>query len=67
MAVERGLIIDIDSYDWNCPQHITRRYGEDEIDRLVKPLQGHIAELEAALARVSRGRLDRRYARIASA
>ena len=50
--VERGLIVEIDSYDWNCPQHITRRYAEDEVDRLVQPLQRRIAELESALARL---------------
>jgi predicted pyridoxine 5'-phosphate oxidase superfamily flavin-nucleotide-binding protein len=52
--VERGLIVEIDSYDWNCPQHITPRYTASEIDRLVKPLQDRIAELEATLARLSR-------------
>jgi uncharacterized protein len=52
--IERALIVDIDSYDWNCPQHIARRYAENEIDRLVKPLKDRIAELEAALSRLSR-------------
>jgi len=52
--VERGLIVAIDSYDWNCPQHITRRYAEHEIDQLVKPLKDRIAKLEATLARLSR-------------
>jgi len=52
--VERGLVVEIDSFDWNCPQHITRRYAENELDALVKPLQDRIAELEATLRRLSR-------------
>ena len=52
--VERGFIVEIDSFDWNRPQHITRRYAEDEIDRLVKPLQDRIAEFESALTRLAR-------------
>lgn len=30
--VERGLIIDVAAFDWNCPQHITPRYTVDEIN-----------------------------------
>jgi len=28
--VERVVLIDIAAFDWNCPQHITRRYTEAE-------------------------------------
>jgi predicted pyridoxine 5'-phosphate oxidase superfamily flavin-nucleotide-binding protein len=28
--VERVVIIDVAAFDWNCPQHITRRYTEAE-------------------------------------
>ena len=28
--VERVVYIDIEAFDWNCPQHITRRYTESE-------------------------------------
>ena len=51
--VERGIIVEIDSYDWNCPQHITPRFAENEIERIVKPLQARIAELEERLAQLS--------------
>lgn len=30
--VERGLLITIAAFDWNCPQHITPRYTIDEIE-----------------------------------
>ncbi len=28
--IERVVIIDVAAFDWNCPQHITRRYTEEE-------------------------------------
>ncbi len=28
--VERVVFIDIVAFDWNCPQHISRRYTESE-------------------------------------
>jgi predicted pyridoxine 5'-phosphate oxidase superfamily flavin-nucleotide-binding protein len=32
--VERVVVIDIAAFDWNCPQHITRRYTESEFVEL---------------------------------
>ena len=32
--VERAIVIDILAFDWNCPQHIARRYTMDEIARI---------------------------------
>jgi uncharacterized protein len=49
--VERGLIIDVEAFDWNCPQHITPRFTLAEIEPSVAALKARIAELEAALAR----------------
>ncbi|MBI2509239.1 MAG: pyridoxamine 5'-phosphate oxidase family protein [Betaproteobacteria bacterium] len=34
-TVERGFVIRIEAFDWNCPQHITPRYTEAEIGELV--------------------------------
>ena len=48
--VERIFIIDVLSYDWNCPQHITPRYTAEEIEVAVAPLRERIAELEKQLA-----------------
>ena len=48
--VERVFIIDVVSYDWNCPQYITPRYTEREIESaIVAPLRARIRELEAQL------------------
>ena len=48
-SVERIFFIDVVSFDWNCPQHITPRYTPEEIKKIVEPLQARIAELEAQL------------------
>ncbi|MBK7998764.1 MAG: pyridoxamine 5'-phosphate oxidase family protein [Verrucomicrobia bacterium] len=44
--VERLFLIDVISFDWNCPKYITPRYTEEEVMRLVEPLQRRITELE---------------------
>ncbi|MGD9509394.1 MAG: pyridoxamine 5'-phosphate oxidase family protein [Geminicoccaceae bacterium] len=49
--IERALVITVDAFDWNCPQHITPRFTEAEIAAAVAPLRARIAELEAELAR----------------
>ena len=48
--VERLFLIDVVSFDWNCPQYITPRYTEEELRDAVEPLKTRLAELEAALA-----------------
>ncbi len=48
-VVERIVLIDILSYDWNCPKYITPRYTLSEIDTLVAPLTERISQLEAEL------------------
>lgn len=47
--IERGVIIDLEAFDWNCPQHITPRFSASELEEVVGPLNRRIAELEAAL------------------
>jgi len=47
--VERIFLIEVVSFDWNCPKYITRRYSAEEIQELVGPLKQRIAELEAKL------------------
>jgi uncharacterized protein len=48
--VERGILVAVEAFDWNCPQHITPRYTEAEVAEAVAPLRARVAELEAALA-----------------
>lgn len=33
--VERGFLITIKAFDWNCPQHITPRYTEAQMEALI--------------------------------
>jgi len=48
--IERAVVIDVEGFDWNCPQHITARYSEEELAPVIAPLQDRIRELEAQLA-----------------
>ena len=48
-SVERLVFIDVVSFDWNCPKHITPRYSIGEIEELAEPLRKQITELEAQL------------------
>lgn len=50
--VERVVIIEVVSYDWNCPKYITPRYSLDEVEEAIAPLKSRIAELEAQLGLV---------------
>jgi predicted pyridoxine 5'-phosphate oxidase superfamily flavin-nucleotide-binding protein len=36
--VERGMIIQVEAYDWNCPQHITPRYSIEELRPKIEAL-----------------------------
>src|SRR5213083_1931235 len=37
--IERVFLIDVVSFDWNCPKYITPRYTVAEIEALVEPLK----------------------------
>ncbi len=50
VPIERVFVIDVAAFDWNCPQHITPRYSEDEVREVLAPLRERIAELERQLA-----------------
>ena len=45
--VERAMVLHVEAFDWNCPQHITPRYTIEEIRELNAPLNEHVAKLEA--------------------
>ena len=48
--VQRAVVIDVEGYDWNCPQHITPRFTEAEVHAAVAPLHEEIARLQAQVA-----------------
>ncbi|TAN52275.1 MAG: pyridoxamine 5'-phosphate oxidase family protein [Methylococcaceae bacterium] len=33
--VERGIVIRVEAFDWNCPKYITPRYSRDEVEALL--------------------------------
>ncbi len=33
---ERVLLVTVEAFDWNCPQHITRRYTQAEVEALLQ-------------------------------
>ena len=47
---ERLFVIDVVSFDWNCPKYITPRYTAAEIKTSVAGLHARIRDLEAQLA-----------------
>ena len=50
--VERAMVLHLEAFDWNCPQHITERFTIEEIQELNAPLYEHIAKLEAEIAQL---------------
>ena len=50
---ERALVFHVEAWDINCPQHIKKRFTEDEISSIVQPLKDRIEELEAEVARLT--------------
>ncbi|HRH76286.1 MAG TPA: pyridoxamine 5'-phosphate oxidase family protein [Cellvibrionaceae bacterium] len=51
--VERAVIIQVEAYEWNCPQHITPRYTESEINQLVESLREENNQLKNQLTQLS--------------
>jgi predicted pyridoxine 5'-phosphate oxidase superfamily flavin-nucleotide-binding protein len=49
---ERALLITIQAFDWNCPQHITPRYTEEELATVLEPLRLRLEALEAENAKL---------------
>ncbi len=51
-TIERAMVLHLEAFDWNCPQHITPRFTIEEIRELNAPLYEHIAKLEAEVERL---------------
>ena len=48
--IERAMILHVEAFDWNCPQHITPRYTMGEIRTMTLPLYEHVEKLEKEIA-----------------
>jgi uncharacterized protein len=44
--VERALVIHLTAFDWNCPQHITPRFSEAELEPALQPFRARLEALE---------------------
>jgi predicted pyridoxine 5'-phosphate oxidase superfamily flavin-nucleotide-binding protein len=44
--VERAIVIAVEAFDWNCPQHITPRFTEAEVREMTAPLVAKLAALQ---------------------
>jgi len=49
---ERAVLIHIEAFDWNCPQHITPRYTEEELVEALAPMRRRLEALEKENARL---------------
>jgi predicted pyridoxine 5'-phosphate oxidase superfamily flavin-nucleotide-binding protein len=44
---ERTVVIHVEAFDWNCPQHITPRYTREELEPILEPMRKRLEALEA--------------------
>ncbi|MBV8276942.1 MAG: pyridoxamine 5'-phosphate oxidase family protein [Verrucomicrobia bacterium] len=51
--IERGIIVQVEAFHWNCPKYIVARFTADQVRSIIDPLVQRIKDLEAELARFS--------------
>jgi len=44
-TTERVYVIRVEAFDWNCQQHITPRFSEEEIRDVLEPIEKQMQEL----------------------
>lgn len=47
---ERMMLLHVEAFDWNCPQHITERFTVKEVEEVLAPQRAYIKQLEMQLA-----------------
>jgi predicted pyridoxine 5'-phosphate oxidase superfamily flavin-nucleotide-binding protein len=47
--IERGVLIHVEAFDWNCSQYIAERYTLKDVETVIGMLKARVSELEAAL------------------
>jgi uncharacterized protein len=43
---ERAVLVHVEAFDWNCQQHITPRYSEAELTKILEPMRKRLEALE---------------------
>jgi len=49
---ERAVLIRVEAFDWNCQQHITPRYTQEQLSEILEPIRRRLDELEKENARL---------------
>jgi predicted pyridoxine 5'-phosphate oxidase superfamily flavin-nucleotide-binding protein len=55
--IERGFIIHIEGFDWNCPKYITPRYTETQMKNIIEPIQKENSRLKTLLAQQTQNQI----------
>jgi uncharacterized protein len=58
-VAERAILIHVETFDWNCPQHITPRYTLEELEGSLEPVRKKLESLEADNAELRRKLAER--------
>ncbi|KRA38919.1 MULTISPECIES: pyridoxamine 5'-phosphate oxidase family protein [unclassified Nocardioides] len=53
-VVERGIVVAVEAFDWNCRQHITPRYSAAELELVHASMRERLAAAEAEIATLRR-------------
>jgi predicted pyridoxine 5'-phosphate oxidase superfamily flavin-nucleotide-binding protein len=51
-VIERVILVRVEGFDWNCPQHITPRYTVEEFQEALTPLTQKLAKLDEENAKL---------------
>ena len=49
---ERAYLIHVEAFDWNCQQHITPRFSQQELTGIMEPIRERMEELEREVAQL---------------
>ncbi|MFJ4872231.1 pyridoxamine 5'-phosphate oxidase family protein [Streptomyces sp. NPDC088757] len=45
-TVEQLVTVRVEAFAWNCPNHITPRFSQEELSEVLAPVRGRLAALE---------------------
>jgi ferredoxin-NADP reductase/predicted pyridoxine 5'-phosphate oxidase superfamily flavin-nucleotide-binding protein len=49
--IERGVLIQVEAFDWNCPKYITPRYSQHEVEALIEQSRGQSLAPDKSISR----------------
>ena len=59
-VVERAVVVTVEAFDWNCPQHITPRFSATELEPALADIRKRLSDLEAENAALKKHLRDAR-------